>query len=199
MEQKEYPRRGCEAANDVTGCRFALAVMSCDFVPLILESIKNVNTEKVWSKTDALSTIYRGKRIHVMDCLKALFSNANDGKTHITLEAAVSKGCSGNADNGSLSAADGALLNNTVKQFNVLCKTAFYPLGIADYMEHITHITKIAKDRGLLVEPLPDVTVLKGDVNDMFDYFGAALAYAEQNVSRYVLQISLSANSPSAV
>ena len=196
--QKNYPQRGCGTAKDITGCRFTLSSMSDNFVPMILGAIKNVDTKKVWSSTDVLSTVYRGKRIHVMDCLKACYAQINDGKTHVALEATVSRGCPGDTDDDCCLAVDDAVLNGAQKKFNALCKISFYPMGIADYMDQIARIVQIAMDRGLFLESSHYATILKGDVNDLFDYFDAALAYAEQNISHYVLQITLSVNSPSA-
>ena len=89
------------------------------------------------------------------------------------------------------------LLNNCTKKFKAIGKISFYPLGIANYMEHIAFTGKIAADRGLNLESSCDVCILRGDVNELFDYFDAVLAYAEQNISHYVLQITLSVNSPS--
>ena len=197
MEQKNYPWRGCGAARDITGCRFSISSMSDDFISMILGAIKNVNTEKVWSATDALSTVYRGKRIHVMDCLKACFAHLNDGKTHITMEASISKGCPGDVDDDFYLAEDDVLLNNTQIKFNVLSKIAFYPMGIKNYMDHIAYVVRLAMNMGLYVESSHYATLLKGGINDIFDYFNAVLIYAEQNVSHYVLQTTLSANSPS--
>ena len=196
MEQTECP-------TDITGCRFTVAVMSDDFVPKILGAIKNVDTGKVWAKTDTLSTVYRGKRVHVMDCLKACFAHLNDGQTHITMEAAVSKGCPNvtdsdkDIDNDSHLAEDDVLLNNTQKKFNVSSKISFYPLGITDYMDHIAHIVKMGMDKGLCVETAHYAMLLRGDINELFSFFDLVLAYAEQNISHYVLRITLSANSPS--
>jgi uncharacterized protein YqgV (UPF0045/DUF77 family) len=193
---KKYPWNGCGTQKDITGCRFSLSPMCDNFIPLILGAIEKVDTKKIWSATDALSTVYRGKRVHVMDCVKACFAQINDGKTHITMEATVSKGCPGDTDGDSHLAEDDIPLNNSQKKFDVLCKIAFYPLGVADYIDHIAHIVNTAIDRGLYAESSHYATVLKGDVNDLFDYFDAALTYAEQNISHYVLQITLSVNSP---
>ena len=172
--------------------------MSDNFIDVILNAIKHVDTKKVWNATGILATVYRGKRIHVIDCLKACFAHANDGKTHILMEATVSKGCPGDVDDDSYLAEDDALLNNTQKKFNVFSSVAFYPMGITNYMDHIAHVVKLAMARGLYVESSHYATVLKGDINDIFDYYNVALTYAEQHISHYVLQTTLSANSPSA-
>ena len=196
MDQKNYPEHGCGTAGDITGCRFTLSSMSDNFVAVILGAIKKVNAKKIWNATGVMSTVYRGKRIHVMDCLKACFVHANDGKTHVVMEAAVSKGSPDDGDDRYL-AEDNALLNNTQVKFNVFSAVSFYPMGIADYMDRITHVVKIAMDRGLYVESSHCASILKGDINDLFDYFDVVLEYAEQNISRYVLQVTLSVNSPS--
>ena len=197
MEEKGYPWRGCGATKEITGCRFSLSVMGDNFVPAILDAVRNVDAGKVWSMTDPLSTVYRGKRIHVMDCLKACFVRAHDGKTHIAMEATVSKGCPGDVDGDSL-LADDIPLNDCRKKFEVLGKVAFYPLGIADYMDRIARVVRLAMERNLYVESAHYATLIKGDVNDLFEYFDAALAYAERDIAHYVLQLTLSANSPSA-
>jgi len=197
LEQKNYPWRGRGTTKDITGCRFSVSSMSDNFISMILGALKKVDTKKVWSATDVMSTVYRGKRIHVTDCLKACFAHFNDGKTHITMEAAISKGSPGDADDDVYLAEDDVPLNNTRIKFTTFSKMSFYPLGIADYMDHIAHVIRLAMDRGLHVETSHYATMLKGDINDLFDYFDAALIYAEQNIPHYVLQITLSANSPS--
>ena len=65
------------------------------FIEVILGAIEKVHTEKVWSTTDKLSTIYRGKREHVLDALKACMIHAYQEGVHMTMEATVSKGCPG--------------------------------------------------------------------------------------------------------
>ena len=197
MSQKNYPWRGRGTVKDITGCRFTLSTMSDNFIDMILGAIKQVDTKKVWSATDALSTVYRGKRIHVMDCLKACFSHINNGTAHIALEATVSKGSPADTGDDCPLVEDEVPLNNTRKNFTAFCKIAFYPMGTADYIEHIAHIVRLAMDRGLYLDSPHYTTVLKGDINDLFDYFDAALVYADKHISHYVLQITLSANSPS--
>ena len=196
MEEKnDYPWHGCGTTRDITGCRFSISVMSDNFIPMILGAIKNVDTKKVWSATDELSTIYRGKRIHVIDCVKSCFVNVNDGKTHITMEASFSKGCPGDTDDESFLAQDDIMLNNTTKKFDVTGKIAFYPMGIQNYMGKIAYVVNLAIEKGLYQGSSHYATMLKGDINDLFDYFNAVLEYGEKNISHYVLQVTLSVNS----
>ena len=100
----------CGASKDITGCRFSLSPMSDDFIDIILSSISKVDTSKIWSKTDRLSTIYRGKRCHVIDALKACFVYSYRKDVHSTMEITLSKGCPGDTDAESHLADDDALL-----------------------------------------------------------------------------------------
>jgi len=199
MKKNDYPWEGCGTDKDITGCRFSLSVMSDEFVGKILDGIGNVDCSKVWSQTDALSTVYRGKRIHVMDAVKACFIHVNDEKTHITMEATISKGCLGDVEADYVLDVDDILVNKTDKSFQVLSKIAFYPLGVADYMDHISHVVKLAISKGLYNKSGHYATELSGDINDLFDYFNEVLEYAERHIKHYVLQATLSVNSPTKV
>ena len=194
------PWNGCGTNGKITGCRFSLSVMSNDYANVILNAIGRVNTQKVWSATDALSTVYRGKRVHVVDAIKACFVHVNDGHTHITMEATFSKGCPMDTDGDNCLAEEDTLTNDrTVKNFNVLGKISFYPMGVPQYMEHIAHAVNLAKGRGVFKNISHYATELQGDVNDVFDCLNEIMVYAEKNVAHYVLQTTLSVNSPSLV
>ena len=117
MEKKEYVtygcKRGCPCAGDhaITGCRFTLSPMSDRFIEIILGAVGKTDTSKVWSRTDEVSTIYRGKRVHVLDALKACFTGAFTEGVHMALEATVSKGCPGDVEADSFMAEDDEPVN----------------------------------------------------------------------------------------
>ncbi|MCL2522616.1 MAG: Ykof family thiamine-binding protein [Erysipelotrichales bacterium] len=180
------------------GCRFSLSVMSDDYVNLIINALKKINTENVWSKTDALSTTYRGKRTHVIETLRTCFVNINDFKTHITMEATFSKGCPKDTFTVDKLIKDD-LLNCPHKSFNVLAKIAFYPLGIADYMKHIEFALELAKKHEVFKEVSHYATELFGDVNKLFNYLNNLLCYAEENIEHFALQVTMSVNSPTII
>ncbi len=194
--EKSYPWKGCGTCLDITGCRFFIAPMCDNYVEKIVGALKHVNTEKIWSGTDATSTVYRGKRIHVLDCVKSCFCEVYDPDTHIVLEATFSKGCPGDSDGDSKLSKDDVLLNNSQRNFPVLSKISFYPLGISDYLDPIAHIVRLAIEMDLYKQSAHYVTILQGDVQVMFDYFDRILTYAENNLSHYVLEATLSVNSP---
>lgn len=196
-KNKNYPWKGCGTDKEITGCRFSLAVMNDDYADMILQSLKHVDKSNVWSHTDALSTIYRGKRVHVVDTVKACFVNVNDGKTHITMEATFSKGCPGDVDEDSPLVNMEEPLHNVEKKFPVLSKISFYPLGITDYMDHIAYVVNVAIDKGLYKGSSHYATELSGDVHEIFNYFQEIMEYAEKHIDHFVLQVTLSVNSPS--
>jgi len=170
--------------------------MSDGYAGAILDAIGKASTQNVWSGTDALSTVYRGKRAHVLDAVEACFASANDGRTHVTMEATFSRGCPGDSGGDFLLAADDAPLNPRGKKFDILSKISLYPLGEAGYMDRIARAVGIAKERGVFRRSSHYATELQGDLGDVFDCLGEIMAYAEASAAHYVLQVTLSANSP---
>lgn len=193
------PWSGTGASLDITGCRFLLSPMTDHYIDTILGAIKKTNTTKIWSNTDKTSTVYRGKRIHVIDTVKACFMHAFESDVHMTSELTFSKGCPGDIDGDSHLSEDDTLLNEPTlcnQHFDVVAKIALYPLGTTEYMQSIIDVVNMAKDLGLYSESAHYCTILQGDVHTMFSYFNDALAYCEENLSHYVLEVSLNVNSP---
>lgn len=193
---------GCSGATkEITGCRFSLSPMSDQFIDIILSSIARVHTDKVWSATDKLSTIYRGKQNHVVDAAKACFVQSYRENVHMTMEATFSKGCPGDTDAESYLAEDDILLNEPEiadVHFPVCCKISLYPMGVPDYMKYIADVVNMAVDCDVYAGSGHYVTLLEGDVQDLFAYFNKALDYCRANLSHYILEVTLSVNSPTA-
>ena len=196
MQKSGLPSDQRTGGKDITGCRFSLSIMSDGYISMILNAIKNVNTQNVWSATDALSTVYRGRRIHVVDAIKGFFANAYDEGAHMTLEATFSRGSPADIDGDCVFASSSERLNQTDKKFPVICKAALYPLGVCEYSAHIAHAISLAEKQGVLKRVSHYAYELEGDVHDLFDYFDEVMAYAEEGVDHYVLQVTLSVNSP---
>ena len=116
----------CGASKEITGCRFSLSPMSDKYIDIILGALGKVDTSKVWKETDKLSTIYRGKRIHVLDAVKGLFIHSYDENVHTTLEATLSKGCPGDTDADSFLAEDDVLVNEeSIKDIHTMMLNDF--------------------------------------------------------------------------
>ena len=43
-----------EVTKQITGCRFTLSPMSDNYISIILNALKSVDTSKIWSKSDKL-------------------------------------------------------------------------------------------------------------------------------------------------
>lgn len=207
MQEKQYVQYGsccagsCGASKDITGCRFSLSPMSDRYVEIILGAIEQVDVSKVWGKTERLSTLYRGRREHVIDAVKACFVHAWQPDVHMTMEMTFSKGCPGDTDAESYLAEDTVLRNEpSMKEihFPVDCKISLYPMGVSNYMEFIAHVVNHAVDLGIYAGSTHYVTVLKGDVHALFDYFAWVNEYCANELSHYVLEATLSVNSPTA-
>lgn len=187
------------ASKGVSGCRFSLYPMADNFVEIILGALSKTDMSKVWKATDKLSTCVRGKRAHVFDSVKGLFVNAYRENVHMALEATFSKGCPGDTDADSFMEVDDIKLNeNLIKdqKFNVVSKISFYPMGENDYMEHIAHAVMKAKENGVFSKSSHYVSILEGDVHDVFKTLEDIFEYGEANLSHYILQVTISVNSP---
>lgn len=193
--EKKGSTLGVRGANkDILGCRFSLAVMSDGYIDQILGAIAKVNTAKIWAQTDALSTTYRGRSVHVLKALQDFFVAANDGKTHITLEALFT---GDEVREGETFPAEGKdTLNPVSKSFKVLCKFSFYPLGSLDYKKHIAYGRNLAQERGIFHKNSPYATEVYGDVEVLFTYFSELITYAAYNLDNYALHVTFSINSP---
>ncbi|MCL2501170.1 MAG: Ykof family thiamine-binding protein [Defluviitaleaceae bacterium] len=173
-------------------CRFSLSVMNDDYAAMIMNAIACVDVSRVQSHTDALSTTYRGGIGHTVDALRSCFIIINDRKTHITMEAAFTKG-------GSDGIQTVALSRQAIPDaaFDVLAKYAVYPLGTMETTPYIMYTEQLAKDSGIFTNQAPYGAELYGDEKSIFAFIQNALSYLDGELERYALHITLSVNSPS--
>ncbi|MCM3121935.1 YkoF family thiamine/hydroxymethylpyrimidine-binding protein [Mesobacillus sp. AQ2] len=187
--------------SEITGARFSIYPMSDRFVEIILSALKEVDTTKVWMKTDDISTCARGRSEHVFDVVKAIFLNASKGGDHVVLNATFSNGCPGDSAGDTLMAEDSILLNeklsNSISQ-EVACQFALYPLGIANYMEVIMDQIKTVEEQGVFGGGVHYASRLDGDANQVFTGLEKAFDGARSSDSSHiVMTVTMSANSPS--
>ena len=193
---------GCQLSkSEITGCRVSLYPMKDGFSPQILRSVEQTETSAVWSQTDLFSTLYRGTAQNVVDAAGALFINAYEGTTHMVGEFTFSKGCPGDTEADSFLSLENTCPNEQAiankGEFLVHCKFSFYTFGTDEYMSKIAHIVDLAKEMGLQPKSAHYVTIVTGTASQLFTYFERALAYAKANLAHYVLEATVSVNSPS--
>ncbi len=185
----------------ISGCRFTLYPMCDNFIDIILGALEKTDTSAVWSETDALSTVYRGKLSYVADAVEALFINAYREGVHMALEGQFSKGCPGDVSGDSKLEFSGEAPNKEFlkdKHFPVHCKLALYPLGDAEYIDEIAKVWYMAEDQGLKPKTIHYATRIDGDVQDIFRYLEEVCTLMEnsEKVHHYVLHFTMNCNSP---
>ncbi|WP_243674314.1 Ykof family thiamine-binding protein [Lentilactobacillus kisonensis] len=134
-----------------------------------------------------------------MNIVKAACQLAYTESVHTVYELTFSKGCPGDTD------ADHYLneeitpikFEHELPNIPVACKYSFYAFGDADYMKDIEKIVNMAEDKGLNPEGMHYATKLTGSIDDLFDYFNEALSYAHEHIRHYVMEVTISVNSPS--
>ncbi len=164
------PKRDKEKA-EIAGCSFSVYPMDNDYVEIIKSALTSVNMSKVWSKTDDVSTVIRGRVSHVFDVSRAVFSQAADTGEHVTLRATYSIGCFGDdtvdvpsvSDDDRLNEAASADINRSVS-----VKFALYPLGDENYAEVINNQIEAIKDQGINTSLKHYETRLEGDTEKVF-------------------------------
>lgn len=189
----------CGIKKEITGCRFSLYPMDSDFVSIILDALKQTDTSAIWSQSDALSTVYRGKLTYVIDAVKGLFMNAWKEHVHMTLEGQISKGCPGDTAGDTKLDYTGDAPNKSSLQdmhFPALCKLSLYPMGTGDYMDSISQVVSMAEELGLKPESIHYATRIRGDIHLIFDYLESVSRLMETTVPHYILHFTVSVNSP---
>lgn len=185
----------------ITGARFTIHPMTDWFVDIILSSLKETDTTKVWMKTDDVSTCVRGRSEHVFDVVKAIFLNASKGGDHVVLNATFSNGCPGDSAGDALMAEDSNLMNYELSQQisqETAAHFALYPLGIPGYMNVIMDQINTVADHGVFSGGVHYATRLDGDANTVFAAMESAFDGARKSDSSHiVMTVTMSANSPS--
>lgn len=185
----------------ISGCRFTLYPMCDNFIDIILGGLERVDTSAVWSETDALSTVYRGKLDYVMDAVSALFASAWTEGVHMAIEGQVSKGCPGDVSGDSKLTYEGEAPNHAIVEAATqpcLCKLALYPMGVGDYIDDIARVWRMAEGRGLNPQTIHYATRIEGSIHDVFAYLTdvCKLMEASESVHHYVLHFTINVNSP---
>lgn len=197
----DLPWAGRGTSLPISGCRFSLYPMCDNFVDIILGALGRVDTSAVWSESDALSTVYRGKLPYVMDAVVGLFASAWTENVHMALEGQVSKGCPGDVSGDSVLSVEGEAPNHALVEAATqpaLCKLALYPMGVGDYIDDIAAVWRMAEDRGLNPTTIHYATRIEGSIRDIFAYLQDVCQLMEdtESVHHYVLHFTINVNSP---
>jgi uncharacterized protein YqgV (UPF0045/DUF77 family) len=194
-----YPWTGCGADKELAGCRFSLYPLDNRYPEIILGSLKQVDTSKVWSQTDSLSTVYRGRIKQIFDCLSAVYVRAYREDLHLCLEGQASCGCPGDVTSDSPLPSDDIPANRPCianNNFTVKAKLALYPMGLADYLPIIADVFYLADSLALNPSIIHYATSIEGPVLKVFDYLATVSEQTIHKVNHFALHFTVSVNSP---
>ncbi|MCA1022781.1 Ykof family thiamine-binding protein [Halobacillus litoralis] len=185
----------------IAGCSFAIHPMSEDFAEIILDSLKKVDTSKVWLDTDDVTTTIRGRLEHIFDVTKAILLQVSKSEVHAALQATYSIGCPGDSNGDTCPDESLDRMNENSSRFihqHLSAKFSLYPMGGGSYMDTIYTQIEAMKSKGVQITPAHYSTRLDGDTHTVFkgleDVFRATEASGS---SHTVMTVTVSVNSPS--
>lgn len=182
----------------IIGFRFSLYPMAENFVEVIKGALEQTDTSNVWMHTDDVSTVIRGKQVHVFNVAKAICLHAAKTGEHIALSGTFSAGCPGDtAGDVYLDKGDEVANIDATKQY-VSSQFALYPMNNPDYMDVIYREVDRAKERGLFNESMHYASGIHGDIHDVFAFYEESFTHARSEQHKHlVMTVSMSINSPS--
>ncbi|KAA0956484.1 YkoF family thiamine/hydroxymethylpyrimidine-binding protein [Planococcus kocurii] len=182
----------------IVGFRFSLHPMTGDFIKVIKRALNDTDTSNVWMHTDDVSTVIRGKQVHVFNVAKALALHTAKTGEHVALSGTFSIGCPGDSSGDVYLEKDDVLVNTDNTQQYVSSQFALYPMNNPDYMAVIYREVERAKHQGVFNDSMHYASGIHGDIHEVFDFYEEAFTNARSDKHRHlVMTISMSINSPS--
>jgi energy-coupling factor transport system substrate-specific component len=199
-----------------SGAQISLYPMSDDFVGIILKAIKALDPYRPHFRieTDDVSTLVVGPPEQLFPAMRDLFVAAARTGTHCVLSATVSRGCPGEPDDPICTPQTdmGSALplsqrieaaRQTVSQAPrtgqvVAAQFSLYPLGVGQHMDEIYGCIDFLKSSGVFDRPKNFCTRLKGDAGPVFATLAEAFLRFGAPEGHVALDLTVSANSPSA-
>lgn len=185
----------------IIGLRFSLHPMADNFVEIIKAALSKADTSNVWMHTDDVSTVMRGKEIHIFDTIKAIVCHATQTGAHVAFNGTFSAGCPDDTAGDVYLEKDDVRLNEPLvkdlRQY-VSSQFALYPMNNPDYMSVIYKEVERAKERGVFNTSMHYASGLHGNIHDVFAFLKEAFSEARSVEHRHlVMTVNMSVNSPS--
>lgn len=190
------------------GARVTLAVMSGDYVSIILDALREADPTGLHVRTGDVSTYVEGNEADILRYLSQLVSAVGRGGAHVAAAIHFSRGCPGEVvcelpgGVGPLRSEIPELPPTGVK---AAAEWALYPLDDTgsndappDHMRDIYAAIDFARDNGTFVKSEHFVTRLEGDVATILQTVAAGWILVGRTVQHVTSHVTLSVNSPSA-
>ncbi len=184
--------------SQIVGFRFSLHPMTGDFISVIKGALRETDTSNVWMHTDDVSTVIRGKQIHVFNTAKSIALHAAKTGVHVAMSGTFSVGCPGDSAGDAFLEHDNTILNTDETKQYVSSQFALYPMNNPDYMTIIYQEIERAKKRGVFNESMHYASGIHGDIHDVFAFYEESFTHARSSENAHlVMTMSMSINSPS--
>jgi hypothetical protein len=200
-----------------SGAQISLYPMTDDFVGVIVGALGALDPyrDNLRIETDDISTLVVGPPEVLFPAMRDLFVKAASGGKHCVLSAAVSRGCPGEPDDpictpigfgGPLlpleerkQAAIDAVAETMQTGQTVAAQFSLYVLGTDHHMDEIYGCIDFLKQSGVFEKSKNFCTKLRGDAGPVFATLSEAFLRFGPPMGHVTLDITISANSPSAV
>ena len=185
------------------GARLTLAVMSDDYVTVILDALAQADSTGLAIQTGVVSTYLSGAEPDLLRYVSQVVAGASRSGAHVTATVQFSRGCPGEVTcalppTGGLFA---QVVNLAPTGVHAVAEWALYPLeddtGSADHMRDIYAAIESAKASGLSVHSEHFVTRLEGDLALVLQVIAAGWIVAGRTVQHVATHATISINSPS--
>jgi uncharacterized protein YqgV (UPF0045/DUF77 family) len=200
-----------------SGAQISLYPMTDDFVGIILTAIKALEPYRpnFRIETDDISTLIVGPPEQLFPAMRDLFVAAATSGKHCVLSATVSRGCPGEPDDAictplesarpdlplreRIEAASAAVRGAEATGQAVAAQFSLYPLGAGHHMDEIYGCIEFLKSSGVFDRSKNFCTRLRGDAGPVFATLAEAFLRFGAPEGHVALDLTVSANSPTAV
>ena len=199
-----------------SGAQISLYPMTDDFVGVITSALGALDPyrEKLRIETDDISTLLVGPPEVLLAAMRDLFSAAASNGVHCVLSAAISRGCPGEPDDAICQSGhfEGPVAPLPERQASALAavrdapemgvlsvaQLSFYVMGQGDHMDEIYGCIDFLKQSGTFEASKHFATKLKGDTGALFATLEQAFCRFGPPEGHVAIDLTVSANSPSA-
>ena len=200
-----------------SGAQISLYPMADEFVGVILGALGALDPwrDRLRIETDDISTLLVGPPEVLFPALRDLFVAAAASGQHCVLSAAISRGCPGEPDDpicrtDALSGPAGPLAPRKDAAIAAVRKAgatgqptaaqfSLYVMGTDDHMDEIYGCIDFLKQSGVYDRSKNFCTKLRGDAGPVFAALNEAFCRFGPGAGHVTLDVTISANSPSAV
>ncbi len=198
-----------------SGAQISLYPMSDDFVGIILGSLSALDPyrPRFRIETDDISTLIVGPPDELFPAMRDLLVAASRDGVHCVLSATVSRGCPGEPDDpictpipgvagtpldDRIAAALAAVASAPDAGRTIAAQFSLYPLGADHHMDEIYGCIAFLKQSGVFDRSKNFCTKLRGDAGPVFATLSEAFLRFGAPMGHVALDLTVSANSPTA-